>query len=219
MMRKVIFLLNEYKYLWLVLLLILAVKSSLIDWNKVPTGSMIPTILIGDFILVNKMAYDIRLPFTLKSLHRHAEPKRGDVIVFDRSGIRYVKRIIGMPGDVLSMKENVLTLNGQSLDYQFKDKPNQYEAIEELPGAKHLVLIDEDVDEFSHFETVTIPQGKYFVMGDNRNNSTDSRLHGLVARDDVVGKTDTVVISLDYEDNYLPREQRNFLNLSQQVSL
>ena len=198
------------------LFLMFAFRSSIADWNEVPTGSMNPTIVEGDRILVNKAAYDLRLPFTHISLLKRADPQRGDIIVFDSavSEKRLVKRLIGVPGDVIAMQNNVLWINGKKLGYE---TVNQSRAItdreENLLGFKHEIRTKAQGSYLSSFSPVKIPDGYYLALGDNRDNSADSRVIGLVPRSEIIGRARSVVMSLDYDHYYLPRTERFFKNL------
>ena len=192
------------------LLIIISVKSSLADWNDVPTGSMQPTILIGDRIFVNKLAYDLKIPFTTYHLAKWSDPKLGDIVVFfsPEDGKRLVKRVIGTPGDIITMKDNRLFINGTFVEYnQMQPKMvSQFDSelknshiffTEQLIEKRHAVMFSPSRPSLTSFGPVTIPKGKYFMMGDNRDNSTDSRFFGFVDRALIVGKAATVVISRD----------------------
>lgn len=212
--------LRDNRSLFVFLLLMSVFRSSLADWNDVPTGSMLPTIVQGDRILVNKAAYDLRIPFTGISLARHTDPLRGDIVVFESAVFdkRLVKRIIGMPGDVLEMSGNRLSINGQLLDYQLADNSllesgGFIELQEDLLGLQHRVRIFGMDTQGSSFAPIRIPQGYYFAMGDNRDNSADSRVIGLIPRDEIIGRVRRVVMSLDYTDHYRPRAERFWRNL------
>jgi signal peptidase I len=191
-------------------------RSSLADWNTVPTGSMKPTILEGDRILVNKMAFDIRVPFTHVSLLKISDPARGDIVVFDstREDMRMVKRIIGVPGDVVAMKKNVLYINGEQLAYHDISTSRQtVDKLEILAGKPHIVRVNKHGSQLSSFSPVKVPAGHYLVMGDNRDNSSDSRVFGFVPRNEIVGRSKSVVMSLNYDNYYLPRGDRFFHEL------
>lgn len=198
------------------ILLMFAFRSSLADWNTVPTGSMKPTILEGDRILVNKMAYDIRVPFTHVSLLKISDPKRGDIVVFDstRQDMRMVKRIIGVPGDVVAMRNNVLYINDEQLAYHDISMSRQtVDKREILAGKPHIVRVNKYGSQLSSFRPVSVPAGHYLVMGDNRDNSADSRVFGFVPRSEIVGRSNSVVMSLNYDNYYLPRGDRFFHEL------
>lgn len=194
------------KSLLVFLALMFCFRSAVADWNSVPTGSMNPTIVEGDRILVNKMAYDLRLPFTHVSLLKLSNPIRGDIVVFDSktADIRLVKRVVGLPGDTIEMRNNALTINGQPLNYT---AINQSDFREDLLGIDHTVRL-RGVSRYSNFAPIVIPHAHYFVMGDNRDNSADSRVIGFVPRAEIVGRTQRVVMSLDYDNFYLPRKNR-----------
>jgi len=212
--RKIIRLYKDNKGLLLFILLMTVFRSALADWNVVPTGSMKPTIIEGDRILVNKMAYDLRLPFTNISLLKIADPERGDIVVFDSevSDIRLVKRVVGMPGDHIAMRNNVLSINGLELDYRelasAAQSASYKDLLEDLLGVNHAVRVNSKHSYSSSFEAIKIPNDYYLMLGDNRDNSADSRVIGLVPRDEIVGRTRSVVMSLNYENNYLPRQNR-----------
>jgi signal peptidase I len=204
---------KENRSLVVFISLMLVFRSAVADWNTVPTGSMKPTIVEGDRILVNKMAYDLRLPFTHVSLLEFADPQRGDIVVFDSEAAdkRLVKRVVGVPGDVVVMQNNRLVINGQALHYRpAASVPGMLQFWEELAGEEHRIRIDSRVSAPDSFAPVRIPADHYLVLGDNRNNSADSRVIGLVPREEIVGRSRTVVMSFDYENYYLPRGDRFF---------
>ena len=199
-----------------------SVQSFLADWNDVPTGSMQPTILIGDRIFVNKLAYDLKIPFTTFHLAKWSNPERGDIVVFfsPEDGKRLVKRVIGMPGDTITMRDNRLFINGISVEYnklqpgmisQFDSelKNNHIFFTEQLIEKNHAVMFSPSRPSLDSFGPVTIPKGKYFMMGDNRDNSADSRFFGFVDRNLIVGKATAVVISKN-ESFLHPRWSRFF---------
>lgn len=203
-----------------------SIKSSLADWYVVPTGSMKPNIVEGDRIFANKLAYDLKFPYTTFHLGKWRDPKRGDIVVFNSptESKCLVKRVIGVPGDRLEMKDNVLYVNGQASQYtplvqkQFENVSTlqgfDYQFAEEnLAGVKHPVMFMQYQRSLRSFDAVVVPEEKYFMMGDNRDNSQDSRYFGFVDRDNILGRAIGVVISLDYERNYLPRTDRFFKKL------
>ncbi|WDE08190.1 signal peptidase I [Thalassomonas viridans] len=205
---------ENYRFI-LFIALMLVFRSAVADWNSVPTGSMKPTIVEGDRILVNKMAYDLRLPFTRVSLWKLADPQRGDIVIFDSqvSGNRLVKRVIGLPGDTVGMQDNVLKINDKQLSYHslspsLSQAEGQADKMEYLPGMQHSIRVQENGSGLSSFREVTVPEGHYLVLGDNRDNSSDSRVIGFVPRQEIVGRSKTVVMSFDYENYYLPRGER-----------
>jgi len=208
---------QEYRSLVLFVVLMIIFRSALADWNTVPTGSMKPTILEGDRIFVNKLAYDLKVPLTHISIFKFADPKRGDIVVFDSKAAdtRLVKRVIGLPGDIVEMQDNRLRINGIEARYSNVEyTADAIFAIESYVGMTHrLELAPTGVSYFSSFGPVQVPPGHYLVLGDNRDNSADSRVRGFVPRHEIVGNARTVVLSFDYDDHYLPRADRFFHGL------
>jgi signal peptidase I len=208
---------KENKSLLVFISLMLVFRSAVADWNDVPTGSMKPTIVEGDRIFINKMAYDIRVPFTHISLARLSEPQPNDIIIFDSVAAdkRLVKRVIGVPGDTVSMKNNQLFINGQAIAYKAKDKGNKshHKSIETINGQPHTIRLNNIASQLANFSTVTVPKDRYLALGDNRDNSADSRVIGFVPRDEIVGRSSTVAFSLNYDNYFLPRSERFFQEL------
>jgi len=189
-------------------------RSALADWNTVPTGSMLPTIVEGDRIAVNKLAYDLRVPFTHISLVKLGDPQRGDIVVFDSKAAdtRLVKRVIGLPGDRISMENNRLSINGVAVNYDRIDTLG--DGLEHLQGVDHKVRISYPAPyQFANFPAVTVPQGHYLMLGDNRDKSADSRVIGFVPRDEIIGRARSVIMSTNYDNYYLPRLDRFFKDL------
>ncbi len=205
------------KSFFLFILLMFVFRSVIADWNTVPTGSMKPTILEGDRIFVNKMAYDLRVPFSHISLLQLSNPQSGDIIIFDseKSDKRLVKRVVGVPGDTVSMLNNVVLINQKPLTYSVDSAtPEFLDVTENLLGLEHSVRIHHESDgRFASFEPVNIPSGFYLALGDNRDRSADSRVIGLVPRAEIVGRSRNVVLSLNYDNYYLPRKDRFFKTL------
>jgi signal peptidase I len=194
-------------------------RSAVADWNVVPTGSMQPTIRIGDRILVDKLAYDVRLPLTHVSLLHLADPQRGDIVVLDSHAAheRLVKRVIGLPDDEVAMRGNVLFINGHAARYSASARdgvhddqrdPAHYE-IERYGAMRHAIrLSDYRPSPVSNFGPVRVPPGQYLLLGDDRDNSEDSRYLGFFPRHEIVGRAHHVFASLDPEHHYLPRADR-----------
>lgn len=209
---------HSNKLFFIVIALMFAFRSAVADWNSVPTGSMLPTIVQGDRILVNKVAYDIHIPFTNISLLQLANPVRGDIVIFDShvADERLVKRVIGVPGDRVEMHDNTLIINGQPLRYENADNQSfsMLDEKEDLFGIVHKIRISNVFKgKLSSFDPVTVPENYYLVLGDNRDNSADSRVIGFVPRSEIIGRARTVVMSLDYDNYYLPRKDRFFHSL------
>lgn len=192
----------------LVLFILFASRSSLADWYVVPTGSMLPTIVEGDRILVNKMAYRLELPFTDIAMLDIASPQRGDIVTISSSAAdtRLVKRVIGLPGDTVELVDNKLIINGSKVSYSAL--PSQHIVTEQLPDKSHAVQFLPVSHPMNNFAAVTIPAGYYLMMGDNRNNSADSRVYGFFPVQEIQGKALRVIASLNPENYYLPRSER-----------
>ncbi|MES9947017.1 MAG: signal peptidase I [Candidatus Thiodiazotropha sp.] len=202
---------KEHRSLLLFVCLMVLFRSVVADWNTVPTGSMKPTILEGDRILVNKMAYDLRLPFRHISLYKRGDPARGEIVIFDSesAGKRLVKRVIGLPGELVAMHGNHLWINGEKLTYRdLANTADGLDKIENLLGVEHKVRWLGQETRLSSFPPVMVPQDHYLVLGDNRDNSADSRVIGFVPRHEIVGRARHVVLSLNYDNYYLPRTDR-----------
>ena len=207
-------------------LLAVSIRMAVADWNVVPSESMNPTIVEGDRVLVNKLAYDLRVPFIHRRLFNWDDPKRGDIVVFyaPRKEIPMVKRVVGLPGDSVMMRDNRLCINGKTVDYEVTDKNQklliapesdylQRVLIENLSGRKHPVVLTPYRPSRNSFGPITIPAGNYFVLGDNRDNSSDSRYFGLVSRRRIFGRAAAVMISLNEKEENSPRWQRFFMPL------
>ncbi|CUI08540.1 signal peptidase I [Massilia sp. P8910] len=206
-----------------VIALVFILRSFLYEPFKIPSGSMVPTLVIGDLILVNKFTYGIRLPVLNQKIIEVNDPQRGDVMVFkypDDMTQDYIKRVIGVPGDKITYENKRLTVNGQEVKYtalpDFLDEESPVyhkQFTEDLTGVQHRILNDEgkpvfgldQVKNFTNKESCTytvdkftcvVPQGNYFMMGDNRDNSSDSRYWGFVPNKNIVGKAFFVWMNL-----------------------
>ena len=202
-------------------------RSAIADWNDVPTGSMEPTILPGDRIFVNKLAYGLRVPFSNTWALRWGQPRPGDIVVFPspKDGTRLVKRVIAGPGDTVELRNNILLINGVAQMYSrlpdssletvpARLKAGRIYASELLSGRSHAVASIPQIPGAKRtFGPVTVPSGQYFLMGDNRDNSADSRYFGFVDAGTIVGRSGTVAISVDPDRYYLPRFARWGLGL------
>lgn len=203
---------------------VLGFRSAVADWYDVPTGSMQPTILIGDRIFVNKLAYDLKVPFTGVRIATWGDPVRGDVVICASpvDGTRLVKRVVAGPGDEVAMKDGLVWINGRRLTYV----PDAAGGIplgeaglgmtfsrETLGGREHIVAAMPGKRSMRDFGPVTVPADSYFVMGDNRDNSGDSRHWGFVDRGTVAGRVTGLAMSLDKENGWRPRWSRFGRNL------
>lgn len=197
-----------------VILVVFVLRSFLVEPFKIPSGSMIPTLLVGDFILVNKYTYGIRLPILNKKVIEIGSPQRGDVMVFrypENPSLDYIKRVVGLPGDKVAYLNKRLTINGQELQVQksddYLDKERLYYTpryVESLGSVSHEILVEPDAPAFisqttrfpfrdnCHYNAsgvvCEVPPGHYFMMGDNRDNSQDSRFWGFVPDENIVGR-------------------------------
>ncbi|HWH69400.1 MAG TPA: signal peptidase I [Candidatus Sulfotelmatobacter sp.] len=223
---------KEIRPLFILALILFSVRSSLADWNDVPTGSMKPTILEGDRVYVNKLAYDFKVPFTTWHLAQWANPQRGDIVVFysPHDGTRLVKRVVGLPGDTLELRQNGLILNGQPVEYKpiaeellrdvaAPDRASHVFAAEQLPGQTHAVAAFPAVAARRDVAPFRMPEGQYFMMGDNRDDSFDSRYFGPVERQRILGRATCVVLSVNREHYYLPRWHRFFSSLEKSAEV
>ncbi len=191
-----------------VILIVLLLRSFLVEPFRIPSGSMLPTLRIGDFILVNKFTYGMRLPVIDNRIINVGEPKRGDVIVFrypDDPSIDYIKRVVGLPGDLVSYRNKVLYINGKMMpqmpDGSYIGTYGQRleRRIEDLSGVKHSILINPAYPSVNF--TVTVPKQCYFAMGDNRDNSRDSRYWGCVPEKNLIGRAFMIWMSWDAQDD------------------
>ena len=212
----------EIRVFLAMLLVISSLRSALADWNDVPTGSMKPTIEEGDRVVVNKLAYDLKVPFTMIELFKWSDPKRGDIVVLFSpvDGTRLVKRVVAVPGDRIEMRENQLFVNGKVASLKEIGQAEDAEqgpsiVVEEnLDGKTHKVMFTPSIPAKRWIEPMVVPEGRYYVMGDNRDNSNDSRFIGLIERRRIVGKALAVAFSLDRAHWFSPRLKRFFTKLN-----
>lgn len=213
---------KEWGYPVLVAIAIVTpIKSSLADWNHVPTGSMKPTILEGDRVFVNKLAYDLKVPLTTWHIAKWGDPERGDIVVCYSpvDGKRLIKRVVAIPSDTIAMENSQLIVNGKSAEYTTLDE-SVIDNIPQVEQQSH-VFAEEHVDGDSHavmltptrrsphsFGKTRVPEGQYVVMGDNRDNSFDSRFFGFVDRKQILGRSPAIVASFNRDNFYLPRRNR-----------
>ena len=214
--------LRELRGLLVFLCLMFALRSALADWVTVPSGSMNPTILEGDRVLVDKQAYGLRVPFTRMHLTAGDQPARGDIVVFDSpaDGRSLIKRIVAVPGDRIALSDERLIVNGEVARYapldaacvgqllQATQAGRPLAFAESVAGRRHAILLLPGRSMASSMAELAVPDGMYFMLGDNRDNSADSRFIGLVPRDRIVGRATRVVVSFDPERYFLPRRDR-----------
>jgi signal peptidase I len=182
-----------------VLLIVLVLRSFLVEPFQIPTGSMIPTLEVGDFILVNKFAYGVRLPVIGTKIMDVDTPERGEVMVFipPHENKYYIKRVIGLPGDSIRYEDKNLYINGELIDKEYVGQITVDTSVGDLPGTlynetiggvEHLTQLIDAVGRQRARTTWVIPNDHYFMMGDNRDNSSDSRVWGAVPEENIVGK-------------------------------
>ncbi len=202
----------EYsRSLFPVLLIVLLFRSFLFEPFKIPSGSMIPTLLIGDFIVVNKFAYGLRLPVLNKKFVSIADPERGDVVVFRYPvdpGVNFIKRLVGLPGDTITYRNKQLFINGDVVEYAEKRNYSSTRVKCSTPRADAL-LMEETLGEAQHDILIhggssgqdgqwVVPERHYFVMGDNRDRSNDSRAWGFVPEENLMGRAVGIWLNFDY---------------------
>jgi signal peptidase I len=210
---------REWKQYIAIILGVLIFRSVLFEPFKIPSGSMIPTLLIGDYILVNKFSYGFKVPFSdwfsdPIYITGPGKPQRGDVIVFkypkDES-LNYIKRLIGVPGDTVEIIDKIVYVNGEEvkteeisgkeimedMDDKYKSSQYDFKFFKTITGeAEHISQIDENNYSFSDFQKITVPEGQYFVLGDNRDVSADSRFWGFVPFENIKGRAILVWFSM-----------------------
>lgn len=187
-----------------VFLVVLVIRSFIVEPFTIPSGSMLPTLQVNDFILVNKFAYGLRLPVTNTKIIETGEPQRGDVLVFkfpENRNQNFIKRVVGLPGDTVQVKDNVVTVNGEVVKRELAREWEgsgawRREYVEQLGESRHLIWQEGKINPFTNRKLPQartqgewqVPEGAYFVMGDNRDNSNDSRFWGIVPEELVVGE-------------------------------
>ncbi len=206
-----------------VILAVLVLRSFVVEPFRIPSGSMMPTLLVGDFILVNKFSYGLRWPVLNRKFWPIGEPQRGDVVVFrfpQNQAIDYIKRVVAVPGDELMYRNKTLYINGEPMPQMIlgeytgegagRGLTGLTKAFEQLGDVQHQVLFNPRLPDFGPGcqvllnQPITVPAQHYFVMGDNRDNSNDSRCWGLVPDRNLVGKAFVIWMSWDGERSGLP---------------
>lgn len=204
---------KENRQFFLLLFCIVFFKSAIADLSSISGASMQPTLLDGDKVWVNKLAYDVKIPFTEISLAELSDPQRGDVIIIDskKADKRLVKRIVGLPGDTIYLQNNALVINGEPANYEVLSRDEDAVIIlEEFPNKIHQAQLSNQFMSRTgrSYGPAVVPEDQYFVLGDNRDNSADSRVYSFVPREEIIGRSSAVVFSLDSDHNYLPRGER-----------
>jgi signal peptidase I len=197
-------------------------RTAVADWNPIPSGSMRPTLLEGDVVFVNRLAFDLKVPLTNVVVAHLGEPRRGDIVTFSspRDGVRLIKRLVAVPGDTVEMRDKLLLVNGMAANYQpiglvvehpSRDLSVQALRLYETSGSRtHVVqwlhLPDGATDD--SFGPIVVPAEHYLMLGDNRDDSADSRYFGLVPRELLIGRAVAILVSADIIGNWAPRFER-----------
>ncbi len=196
----------------LFVVLLFSFRSSVADWYYVPTGSMEPTIYVGDRVIVDKSAYTLEIPFTDVVLAKTGAVNRGDIVIINShaADTRLIKRVVAVEGDTVRLEENRLSINGEKASVEAKGSSL---FLENLLGHTRTIALNPLPSPAKSFNSVTVPKGHVLALGDNRNNSVDSRYYGFIPVEEIQGKANYVAFSLDTEDMYLPRKERFFTAL------
>jgi signal peptidase I len=200
-------------------------RTAVADWNPIPSSSMRPNLLEGDVVFVNRLAFDLKVPLTDTILTHTGDPRRGDVVTFSSplDGTRLIKRLVALPGDVVEMRNEMLIINGEQAQYDAVQQVMEPAGKGEVPALRiserldgharrvqFIPLINTPVRSFG---PVTVPPGQYMMLGDNRDNSADSRYIGFVPRNLLIGRAERVLVSADTLGNWAPRFDRFGMSL------
>lgn len=219
---------REWRGFFVFIVLMLLFRSAIADWNHVPSGSMNPGIIAGDRVVVDKIAYDIRWPFTLSRITRWSNPKRGDIVTFpspEDQKTLLIKRVVAVSGDKIELHDNRLFINDEPAIYTVLSDEEMEQL--HLPASTRVIYVREAILDHSRiiqwhrnrrsrladFGPYSLAAGEYFMMGDNRDDSRDSRSIGAIERDQVIGRAHTISFSFNVDGNWLPRLRRFFIYL------
>jgi signal peptidase I len=195
-------------------------RTAIADWNPIPSGSMRPNLLEGDVVLVNRLAYDVKLPLTDIVVAHIADPQRGDIVTFSspKDGTRLIKRIVALPGDQVEMRSEILFINGKAAEYSEQEallEPAEnsggipaLRVTEAVGKNRRRVQLLAGVPARNSFPPTNVPSGYYLMLGDNRDNSADSRYFGFVPRHLLIGQAQRILVSVDINGNWHPRLER-----------
>jgi len=205
-MKRSLKIIKNNKGLVLFLVVYAFSRTAVADWSKVPTGSMEPTIYPGDYLLIDKTAYGPSIPFVNVKLWQAGTPERGDIITFvpPHTTKLYVKRVIGLPGDRIDIESERVFINNVQVQYEdWVTDPDSIILSESLDSITHSIKYSQGRPVSSHKLSVVVPEEKYFVLGDHRNNSVDSRYWGFVDEENIMGKVNRLVLSFASERGFL----------------
>lgn len=213
---------SDNRGLLMFLLLFGFFRTAVADWNPIPSGSMRPTIQEGDVVFVNRLAYNFKVPLTNIIVARTGEPRRGDIVTFysPKGGTRLIKRVIGLPGDTVEMRDKVVIVNGQAASYAtigaVLEQTGNGHQVDALRLDEHSGPVEHVVQWFptrsgsanDNFGPLLIPADHFLMLGDNRDDSADSRYFGLVPRELLIGRAVKILVSADIKGNWAPRFER-----------
>lgn len=221
-MKKII---RENKGFIAFLLLLGVFRTAIADWNPIPSASMHPNLLEGDVVFVNRLAYDLKVPLTDIAVSHLGEPARGDVVTFfsPKDRTRLIKRVAALPGDRVEIRGEHLIINGKTSEYsvlgnavEHIDQVGDLQALqlkENNASATYSIQVLPQVQARRDFGPVTVPAGSYLMLGDNRDNSADSRYIGFVPRSLLIGRAERILVSADILGNWAPRTERIGMSL------
>jgi signal peptidase I len=201
-------------------------RTAVADWNPIPSASMRPNLLEGDVVFVNRLAFNLKVPLTNIVVGRLGEPRRGDIVTFfsPKDGTRMIKRLIALPGDTVEMRDERLVINGKAADYAVLETAQETIAqVGVLPAQRYSETVDGQrrriqllpgINAARNFAAVVVPPEHYLMLGDNRDNSADSRYFGFVPRALLIGRAERVLVSADIKGNWLPRTERFGMQLN-----
>ena len=199
-------------------------RTAVADWNPIPSASMHPNLLEGDVVLVNRMAFDLKVPLTDLVVAHMGEPTRGDIVTFrsPKDNMLLIKRLVALPGDTVEMRNERLYINGRGADYHVVEESldsvggsalRAVQLDESINGRQRHIQLLPEVNAARNFGPITVPAGQYLMLGDNRDNSADSRYIGMVPRKNLIGRAERVLVSADYQGNWMPRTERFGMSL------
>ncbi|MEN3278061.1 MAG: signal peptidase [Massilia sp.] len=204
-------------------------RTAVADWNPIPSGSMRPSLLEGDVVFVNRLAFDLKIPLTDRIVAHTGEPQRGDVVTFSspQDGTRLIKRLVAVPGDVVELRDERLVINGEEAAWDAvqqvtepvgKGQVPALRVSEKLDGhARRIQIMPQVASGARNFGPVTVPPGQYLMLGDNRDSSHDSRHIGFVPRELLIGRAERLLVSVDTLENWAPRFERFGMSLRDQA--
>ena len=200
-------------------------RTAVADWNPIPSSSMRPNLLEGDVVFVNRLAFDLKVPLTDHIVTHTGEPQRGDVVTFSspKDGTRLIKRLVAVPGDVVELRNERLVINGVEASYDLPQQVMEPIGAAQVPTlrlsetmnghARRIQVMPQVLSSARNFGPVTVPADQYLMLGDNRDNSADSRYIGFVPRNLLIGRAERLLVSVDTQGNWAPRFDRFGMSL------